>query len=63
MLVTLSGMVTLLRPVQAQKAPFPMLVTLAGMVKAPVTDGYAIKLGRVHTAQSDTNTGQPNKIT
>ncbi len=32
MLVTLSGMVTLVRLEQFRKAPFPMLVTLSGMV-------------------------------
>jgi hypothetical protein len=32
MLVTLLGMVTLVRPVQLLKAVFPMLVTLFGMV-------------------------------
>ena len=32
MLVTLSGMVIDVKPVQSQKAPYPMLVTLSGMV-------------------------------
>ena len=32
MLVTLSGIVMLVRPVQLSKALFPMLVTLAGIV-------------------------------
>ena len=32
MLVTLLGMVMLVRPVQPSKAQFPMLVTLLGMV-------------------------------
>ena len=32
MLVTLSGIVTLVSPVQPQKAPAPMLVTLFGIV-------------------------------
>ena len=32
MLVTLSGIVTLVRLVQAENAPFPMLVTLSGIV-------------------------------
>jgi hypothetical protein len=32
MLVTLPGMVTLVRPLQPEKAPFPMLVTPSGMV-------------------------------
>jgi hypothetical protein len=36
MLVTLSGMLTLVRPLQSEKAQSPMLVTLSGMVKAPV---------------------------
>ena len=32
MLVTLPGMVTLVKPVQLEKAEWPMLVTLSGMV-------------------------------
>ncbi len=32
MLVTLSGMVTLVRLLQPENAPFPMVVTLLGMV-------------------------------
>jgi hypothetical protein len=32
MLVTLSGMMTLVRPVQPSNAPDPMLITLLGMV-------------------------------
>ena len=32
MLVTLSGMVIEVKPVQLEKAPLPMLVTLSGMV-------------------------------
>ncbi len=32
MLVTLLGMVTEVRPLQPEKAQFPMLVTLLGMV-------------------------------
>ena len=32
MLVTLSGMMTEVKPLQSQKAPFPMLVTLSGMM-------------------------------
>ena len=32
MLVTLSGIVTLVRDVQPSKAPSPMLVTLSGIV-------------------------------
>ena len=32
MLVTLSGIVTLVRPVQTANAPYPMLVTLSGIV-------------------------------
>jgi hypothetical protein len=32
MLVTLSGMVTLVRLVQSENAAYPMLVTLLGMV-------------------------------
>ena len=32
MLVTLSGMLTLVRLVQLENAPLPMLVTLSGMV-------------------------------
>ena len=32
MLVTLSGMVTLVKPVQPENAELPMLVTLSGMV-------------------------------
>ena len=35
MLVTLSGIVTLVRLMQRQKAPSPMLVTLAGMFEYP----------------------------
>ena len=32
MLVTLSGMVTIVKPLQPAKAPIPMLVTLSPMV-------------------------------
>ena len=37
MLVTLSGIVTLARDVQSEKATYPMLVTLSGIV-TPVRD-------------------------
>ena len=32
MLITLSGMVTDVKPLQSSKAEYPMLVTLSGMV-------------------------------